>query len=396
LKKIKISHSFSHNLEAEFQQMFDEVWANVQENFYDETFHGVDWEKVGKHFRAFLPHVANRGNLRMIFGDMLGELNSSHLGFRSRGAEEKTFFKFSTIATGIMFEDEAPYTVKSIVRDSSAHRYSISIKPGDVLVKVNGKAVDPSVNREKYFTAPEVPDEIALTFKRGEAMFIPVKIHPHKNFFQMRAKLYDEWIEANRQRVHSLSDSKIGYVHMKNMGEGELKKFLQEMVTEGMGKQGLILDLRYNTGGNVHDAVLNFLSQRPYTLWKYRGGSYAPQPHFAPSQHPIVLLVNQQSLSDAEMTTAGFKALKLGTIIGTETYRWVIFTTGKRLVDGSYYRLPSWGCYTLDKRDIELTGVAPDIFVKNTFKHRIDGEDPQLKRAVAHILGLNKKKSDTN
>jgi len=99
-----------------------------------------------------------------------------------------------------------------------------------------------------------------------------------------------------------------------------------------------------------------------------------------------VLLINEQSLSDAEMTAAGFKELKLGKIIGTETYRWIIFTSGKGLVDGSFYRLPSWGCYTLDGKDLELTGVAPDIAIKNTVADRVADKDPQLERAVQEIL----------
>ncbi|MEL6925800.1 MAG: S41 family peptidase, partial [Bacteroidota bacterium] len=139
-------------------------------------------------------------------------------------------------------------------------------------------------------------------------------------------------------------------------------------------------------GGNVHDKVLQFLAQRPYLQWKYREGALSPQPNFAPSGKPIVLLMNEQSLSDAEMTANGFRELKLGTIIGTGTYRWIIFTSGKGLVDGSFYRLPSWGCYTLDGQNLEKTGVQPDIYVKNTFEHRLSGDDPQLDRAIAEIL----------
>jgi C-terminal processing protease CtpA/Prc len=151
-------------------------------------------------------------------------------------------------------------------------------------------------------------------------------------------------------------------------------------------KEGIVLDLRYNTGGNVHDEVLKFLSQKPYLKWKYRGGKLSSQGHFAPAAKPIVLLVNEQSLSDAEMTSAGFKALGLGTVIGTETYRWIIFTSAKSLVDGSSYRIPAWGTYTLDGANIEQEGVKPDILVENTFLDRINDEDPQLKKAVDFIL----------
>ena len=110
------------------------------------------------------------------------------------------------------------------------------------------------------------------------------------------------------------------------------------------------------------------------------------EPNFAPAAKPIILLINEQTLSDGEMTAAGFRELNLGTIIGTETYRWIIFTSSARLIDGSSVRLPSWGCYTLDGKDLEKTGVAPDIFVKNTFEDRMNGNDPQLKRAVEEIL----------
>jgi C-terminal processing protease CtpA/Prc len=141
----------------------------------------------------------------------------------------------------------------------------------------------------------------------------------------------------------------------------------------------------------VHDEVLKFLSQRSYLQWKYRGGQLTTQGNFTPADKPIVLLINEQSLSDAEMTSAGFKALKLGKIIGNETYHWIIFTSGAGLVDGSFVRLPSWGCYTLDGKDIEATGVTPDIKVINTFEDKINGRDPQVDKAVEEVLSEIKK-----
>ena len=139
----------------------------------------------------------------------------------------------------------------------------------------------------------------------------------------------------------------------------------------------------------MHDDVLRFLQQRTYLQWKSRGGNLSNQSNFAPSDIPIVLLINEQSLSDAEMTAAGFKALKLGTIIGTETYRWIIFTSSMRLVDGSSHRMPGWGCYTLDGKNLEREGVKPDIYVKQSFVDRLQGKDPQIEMAVKHILGTH-------
>jgi tricorn protease len=252
------------------------------------------------------------------------------------------------------------------------------------LIKVNGTTVVPRNNREQYLIQPSLDEEISLTFMRGQAEH-SVKIHPTSTFV-INDLLYDEWEAGCQKRVDERSSKKIAYVHMKDMGGGALDHFLKQMVSEGWQRDALILDLRYNTGGNVHDKVLQFLSQKPYLQWKYREGQLSPQPNFTPAAKPIVLLVNEPSLSDAEMTTEGFKRLKLGTVVGTETYRWIIFTSGKGLVDGSFYRLPSWGCYSLDGKDLEITGVKPDVYVKNTFKDRLEGKDPQLDKAIDLIL----------
>lgn len=383
-KAIDIKHTFRRNLEAEFRQMFFETWANLEENFYDGNFHDLDWAATRDQYAKYLPYLNTRADLRLLTNDMLGELNTSHFGFRSSGSEENIFYKTSTLATGIEFDNEQPYLVDRIIAETPARRYQKDIRAGDQLIAVNGKSIDPEMNREWYFAQPSIDKELALTFKRGEEEYT-VKLHP-TSYGSIRNERYDEWEEACQEMVDQKSDKRIAYVHMKNMGMGELNKFLEDMVSEGQQREGLILDLRWNTGGNVHDRVLQFLTQKPYLNWKFRGGKLAPQSNFGPAIKPIVLLINEQSLSDAEMTSAGFKELGLGTIIGTETYRWIIFTSGKGLVDGSFYRLPSWGCYTLDGDNLEKTGVAPDIYVEETFEDRLMGKDPQLERAIQEIM----------
>ncbi len=383
--KIDIANfNFTRNLADEFRQMFEETWANMEGDYYHEKLHGADWLAYKSYYQQFLPYLNNRNDLRVLMSDMLGELNSSHQGFNSYGEEEAGRLNYTTLETGILYEESAPFTVKRIVARSAVDRSTIDIQPGDVLVKVNGETVNPATPRDFYFYRPAMEPEMVLTFKR-KGVDRDVKIHPMA-YQTLNRNLYDEWVDGNRERVNELSKNRIAYAQMKDMGGGELENFLMTMTRDLAGKDGLILDLRFNTGGNVHDEVLRFLSQRTYLQWKSRGGKLANQSNFAPSDKPIVLLINEQSLSDAEMTSAGFKALKLGTIIGTETYRWIIFTSGKGLVDGSSYRLPGWGCYTLDGEDLEVTGVKPDIYIKNTFLDRLNGRDPQLTKAVDVIL----------
>ncbi|MEN7547238.1 S41 family peptidase [Rapidithrix thailandica] len=384
LDKIEIQHTFRKRLSQEFGQLYYEAWAGVETNFYDEQFHGQDWQKLRDQYAAYLPHLSSREHLRMIFNDMLGELNTSHMGFYSSGKEEKLYFGSRSIATGVLFDENDPYVVKRIVKNSPADVTGKDIQPGDRLVAIDGVPVNPARNREMYLSHPSLDPEITFTFERN-GVRKEVKLHT-TTYYSIKSLLYDEWQDTNQAYVDEKSGNQVAYVHMKNMGQDELEKFMHDMVAEGGYKNGLILDLRFNTGGNVHDDVLRFLSQKPYLQWKYREGKMTQQSNFGPSAKPIVLLINEQSLSDAEMTAAGFKELGLGSIVGTETYRWIIFTSGQSLVDGSFYRLPSWGCYTLDGKDLEVEGVKPDIYVGESFKDRMDHRQPQLDKAIEVIM----------
>ncbi len=383
-KDIAIDYTFRKNLKDEFRQMYYEAWAGVEENFYSDNYNGTNWQAMRDTYAKYLPYLTNREDFRTLFNDMLGELNASHLGFYTNGSEEKVFYKNATMESGLLFDAANPYRVSHVVKRSALDKDKKNVKPGDMLLEVNGEAVDTTQNRDRYFTRPSRDKEMTLTLRRtGADTNYTVRLHPQSS---LSGNLYDEWMDWNQHFVDEKSQKRIAYVHMKNMSTGEYESFVKDMTRDWYNKEALILDLRYNTGGNVHDLLLQFLSQKPYLKWKYRGGAFAMQPNFGVAAKPIVLLINEQSLSDAEMTAAGFKALNLGKVIGTETYRWIIFTSGKGLVDGSFFRLPSWGCYTLDGQDIERNGVKPDIYVKQTFVQRLNDEDPQLDRAIAEVM----------
>lgn len=384
LTPIETSFTFRKSLRNEFDQMYYETWAGVEENFYNETFHGQNWEKLKGQYAKFLPHLKSRAELRVLLNDLLGELNSSHMGFRSGGREEASFYNTQSLNLGVLFSNDNPYQVSKVIKEGPADFKGKNILAGDILKSINGQSIDPEMNREYYLAKPSVDEEVTLGIERG-GQSMEVKIHP-RSTGAMRVNLYDEWIADNQSRVDQQTNDRIAYVHMKNMGVGSLQQFLIEMTSEGYNRDGLILDLRYNTGGNVHDEVLKFLSQKPYLKWKFREGKLTTQGNFGAGAKPTVLLINEQSLSDAEMTAQGFKELGLGTIIGTETYRWIIFTSGAGLVDGSFYRLPSWGCYTLDGNNLEKEGVKPDITVNMDFADRLNRRDPQLDRAIQEVM----------
>ncbi len=128
LAPVNISYVFRRNLSAEFSQMFYEAWAEVEENYYDEHFHGVDWKKIRSYYAQFLPYMSNRSDIRTVLNDMLGELNSSHQGFYTFGGDEDVPLKSVTMETGIIFDNDAPYTVKYIVKHSNADKKSVDVK----------------------------------------------------------------------------------------------------------------------------------------------------------------------------------------------------------------------------------------------------------------------------
>ena len=372
-------------LSDEFSQMFYEVWATLAQNFYDVNFHSADWTAVRDRYAAFLPFVKSRDQLRTLMADLLGELNSSHLGFNSAGAEEKTETKIHSIVTGILFDNEDPYLVAGILPESAADKVEVDVRKGDRLVAVDGVRIVPSVNREKFLSTPLQKEEVRLTFSRAGKEF-DVKVHTMSQT-AFRDRQYKQWEDHCKEKVEKDGKGKIAYIHMRAMGSGDLDDFLLKMHTYAVNRDALILDLRYNNGGNVHQEVIDFLRQKQHFEWSYRDFPKVSHPNVTPSDKPIVVLVNEHSLSDAEVTSNGIQTLGLAKLVGTETYRWIIFTSSVGLIDGSSSRMPAWGCYNNAGQDLEFLGVKPDIYVKNTFKDRISDTDPQLDAAIKEVLG---------
>jgi len=383
--KTEVKKDVEAVLSNEFSQMFYEAWASLEQNYYDVNFHGADWPAVRDYYASLLPYVRTRANLRTLLADLLGELNSSHMGFTSNGSEEKYETRIHTYGTGIIFEEASPFTVAGILADSPADKYEIDVRKGDVLVAVDGERVAKGANREKYFSGAVDKEEMKLRFSRGGKEF-DVKVHT-TSFSNLKTLAYKAWEDEREDIVTGKTSGRVGYIHMRAMGAEDLDSFLLKMHTEVFDKDALILDLRYNNGGNVHKEVIDFLRGQAHFEWAYRDFPKASHPNVAPAGKPIVVLVNEHSLSDAEVTSNGIKTLGIAKLVGTETYRWIIFTSSVRLLDGSTVRMPAWGCYNvIDGADLENTGVKPDIYVKNTFKDRLEGKDPQLDAAIAEVL----------
>ncbi len=197
---------------------------------------------------------------------------------------------------------------------------------------------------------------------------------------------YLRWVKDRRDEVEKLSDGKVGYLHIQAMDQPSLQKFEKE-IRENRDKKALIIDQRWNGGGNIEQELLAILVQRQYQIWQPRGAEPSGRP-FAGFFGPKVVLQNWRSASNAEMFPAGFKALGLGKTIGTPTMGAVIGTGSYSLIDGSTVRTPGTGVFLADgkRTNMENYGVPPDIKIENSPEDNLAGKDRQLETAVSELL----------
>jgi len=383
-KNIPFSVKIKVDKIADYKQALGELYYTLQHYFYDANLHQVNWKKLYEHYKYVLQQVREDQDFYDYANEMIGHLNSSHTGIQGPmqiSAEEPS----AHVGAEWDFSDEK-ITLKRIIKNGPLYDQKGDLRIGDELVAINGKAVNAQKNIWTSLNGL-MGKRVTLTFKSQKAnKNIDVSVEPILSYAENRL-LLEEWIESRREIVKQKTDDQVAYIYMKAMGRSDLSRFLRELERDAVPRKGLILDLRFNFGGNVHDRVLQALTKPIYAKWRIRGLSETPQSTFGVTDKPIVLLINEITLSDGEMTANGFKTLKRGPIIGNTTYGWLIFTTGVRLMNGGYFRLPFWGCYTLDGQDLETGGgVKPDIFVINDLNHDLRSQDPQLDKASEIIL----------
>ena len=374
---------------ADYEQMLAELYYTLQHYYYDPNFHQVNWNKIYEEFRPVLQQVREDQDFYDYANEMIGYLNSSHTGIHG---PRKTEIEEPSAHVGAIWEFiNNKIILKRLIKDGPLYFYRDQVKAGDELIAVDDKHLQASQNIWRYFNG-KLGKRLKLTFqdqkaeKKIDIFLKPISAREEKNL------LLEEWIQSRKELVKKKANDQVAYIYMRAMGRRDLERFLKELEREAVTRKALILDLRFNFGGNVHDRVLQALTKPVYAKWRIRGLSETVQSTFGFTTKPVILVVNEVTLSDGEMTANGFKTLKRGPIVGNTTYGWLIFTTSVRLMNGGSFRLPFWGCFTLDGKDLETSGgVKPDVTVINDLNNELQNQDPQLEKAIE--LALNKVKS---
>ena len=371
----------------EWAEMFDDAWRTMKYRFYDPQMHGKDWDAARAKYQPLVADVGDRQELLNIINEMIGELNASHTGAAPppRGREGGV----STAHLGVDLEpDDAAgrYKVTYIYENGPADKDWVKVSVGDYLIAIDGKPIkagddyadlmNERLNRKVVVTFNNKPSDDGAWKARIE----PV---PPQAYSQLR---YERWVKQRREMVDKLSNGRVGYLHIQAMNPPSLRKFEKE-IRENRNKEALIIDQRWNGGGNIEQELLAILVQREYQIWQPRGTEATGRP-FAGFFGPKVVLQNWRSASNAEMFPAGFRALGLGKVIGTPTMGAVIGTGSYSLIDGSTVRTPGVGVFLADPKrtNMENYGVQPDILVENTPEDNLAGRDRQLETAVQELL----------
>jgi len=386
-KRINFNVTVRVERPSEWAEMFDDAWRTMKYRFYDPQMHGINWDAAREKYRPLVEFVGDRQELLNIINEMIGELNASHTGAapppggRAGGV--------STGHLGLELEADSAaglYRVTHIYEDGPADKDWVRVAVGDYLIAINGKQVRAGDNYWQLLNSLlNRKSEVTLNKKPGNdgAWQTRIETITPNAYSQLR---YERWVRDRRKKVDELSGGRIGYLHIQAMNQPSLRKFEKE-IREFRNKEALVIDQRWNGGGNIEQELLAILVQRQYQVWQPRGTEPAGRP-FAGFFGPKIVLQNWRSASNAEMFPAGFRALGLGKVVGTPTAGAVIGTGSYSLIDGSTVRTPGVGVFLADSKrtNMENYGVQPDMLVDNLPADNLAGRDRQLEAAVEELM----------
>ena len=379
----------------EWKQIFNDVWRLERDMFYDKNMHGVDWKAMKKQYGALIDNSVTRGDVNYVLGELISELNASHT-YRS-GGDEETPLQRQVGYLGIDWElSNGAYRIKRIVNGASWDAEvrspllssGLKVKAGDYILAVNGVTLD--VTKDPFAAFEGLADKtVELTVNdkplTDGAWNILVKTMGDETRLRNL-----EWIESNRKRVELATDGKIGYIYVPSTGIDGQDELVRQFSAQ-FSKEGLIIDERFNNGGQIPDRFIELLNRKPLAFWAVRDGKnwqWPPVANFGPK----VMLINGWSGSGGDAFPDFFRKAKLGPLVGSRTWGGLIGITGApTLIDGGNITVPTFRMYDPDGKWFkEGHGVDPDIDVPEDYSKLSKGVDNQLEKAIDEVMRLHK------
>lgn len=390
--KIDLSNwKFAISPREDWQQIFTDAWRMERDYFYDKNMHGVDWKAMHDKYYPLTERVTTRDELSDLIGRYVGELAALHTSVR--GGDLRADRKDIVVADlGARFsrdESQGGFCIDYIYKADPDYPHErsplddpyLDVRVGDVITSVNGRNALSARDMGELIRNQE-GKQVHLKVKRSgsERELIVV---PKGSSSGLR---YNDWEYSRRLEVEKRTGNKVGYVHLRAMGGNDINQWYKEFYPV-FDRQGLIVDVRHNRGGNIDSFILEKLLRKAWMYWKSRSGRSTWNMQYAFRGH-IVILVDQNTASDGEAFAEGFRRLDLGTSIGTRTWGGEIWLSNvNRLSDGGLARAPMMGVYGAEGDWlIEGHGFEPDMVVDNLPHATFKGTDAQLDTAIKHLL----------
>jgi tricorn protease len=382
---------------AEWNQIFNDAWRMERDFFYDSTMHGVDWNLVKERYSKMMRGAMTREEVDFILGEMIGELSSSHT---YHGGGDIEVEKHTTVGyLGVNWEaDGNYYKIKQIIRGapwdaearSSLDQPGVQIKEGDYILAVNG--VPLSTAHEPFDVFQDLSNKpVELTYNTNASWNGAKKVVVQTMADEYRLRNL-AWIEDNRKQVEAATNGEVGYIFVPSTGIDGQNELIRQFNAQ-WDKKGLIIDERFNDGGQIPDRFIEMLNRTPLAFWATRDGESLPWPPFA-NFGPKVMLINGWSGSGGDAFPDYFRKKGLGPLIGARTWGGLIGISGAPdLIDGGGITVPTFRMINPDGTWFkEGHGVDPDIEVREDLGSMARGVDPQLVRAITEIKDEVQKK----
>jgi len=382
------------DLKAEWQQMYDEAWRHMRDFFYDPGMHGVNWEDVYEKYNQLVPYIAHRSDLAYITGEMIGELNVGHAYSQNGEKPEPERIKTGLLGAKVSRDKSGYFRIDQILKGanwskslaSPLRAVGVNVNEGDYIISIDGILTTTTddlftllVGKADTEVMLEVNDKESKSGSRKELV---------KTIADESSLYYNKWIHDNIDKVTKQTDGKVGYLHIPDMGVEGLNEFAKYYYPQ-LRKEGLIIDVRGNGGGNVSPMIIERLMRQLTYLTMHTGQQEGDPNPVGMHVGPKVTLLDKYSASDGDLFPYRFQVNKIGTTIGTRSWGGVVGYSGTiPLIDGGSIVTPSYAPFDKDGKGfiVEGTGVIPDIIIENDPAEQYKGIDAQLNKAIEVIL----------
>ena len=384
VKNIEFEAQFNYQPYKERAYMFDHVWRQVKDKFYDKNIHGVDWEGYRKTYERFLPYINNNHDFQEMLSEMLGELNASHTGARYSGS----WASLQTASLGLFFDED--YTgdglkIAEVIKGSEIACKQTDVKSGCIIEKIDGTEIKAGMD---YFPLLDgkigKPVRLTIRPKSGRSFDVTTK---GMSMNAVDDLLYKRWVDRNRLLVDSLSGGRLAYVHVRAMNSESFRTVYRELLSDkNRNREAVIVDDRHNGGGWLHDDLCTLLNGKEYQNFMPRG-NYIGRDPFNKWTKPSCVLICEDDYSNGHGFPMVYKTLGIGKLIGTPVAGTMTAVWWETMIDNTMvFGIPQVGCMTLDGKYAENTQLNPDITVYNTPEDFLNGNDRQLKAAIEEMM----------